>query len=415
MNRTTNTRHPLTYRGPRAGWISALGSLALLLGLAGSAAAQTGVGGTTGTTTLGALTADDFVIRPESPPTVALHDFDLQRFFNIANCECNAMDQVSIFFTLSPSGFAKRATAGTGTVQLFVGYQCDNPAIRNCDAFSFSGDLTTFLSGGGVRIDTDARTLSTYHGQPLITTTDLDGGTVTADGGSTTTVNGCAIGIAFNQTVWMLIHFANSTNVVDVTVTKDLPIDLAPPPTPGNQKVQGGNEGLNVSWDTISTAEVPDLLGYQLLCDRAGSLQVFPNGTFSAGFQTCNLGVPPGLDANVLALDPNFVCSPLLPANTGSFRIKILQNNITYGVGLVAIDTHHNASFPQVDFGTPVPTVSFYEQYRNKDGFSEPGKAKGGFCALAPESGARPPGAAALAAIVVLAAPLLARRRRRRP
>jgi hypothetical protein len=118
----------------------------------------------------------------------------------------------------------------------------------------------------------------------------------------------------------------------------------------------------------------------------------------------------------VKGLDPNFLCSPLLTASTSSFRIKILQNDIIYGVGLAAIDTHHNGSTPQIVYQAPTKTLSFYDKYRNGDNGLEPGRASGGLCAVAPLGEGAAPGPAGWAAAgAMLAAAALRRRPRRRP
>ena len=94
----------------------------------------------------------------------------------------------------------------------------------------------------------------------------------------------------------------------------------------------------------------------------------------------------------VMDLNPNYACSPLLAASTRSFRVKILQNDITYGVAVVSVDQSTNASTPDIFYKVPNATKSFYDVYRNgHEGAMEPdggipGGAAGGFCAVAPES-----------------------------
>jgi hypothetical protein len=411
MTRTAKTRTTLTSRRPCPGWIIALGAVALLLGLAGRASAQLGVGGSGGSSGLGSLSSSDFVIRPESQPGVALRDFDLQRFFNVANCECDV--PVTVFFTLSPTGFAKRGIVSTGTVEFWVGYLCDQPLVRRCTSLG-STSLTSFMSNGGVRVTTSAQVVSLNQGQPQIGTPDLDGGVTFVDGG--TNVNGCAVGTAFDQNFYLLVT-SSGTTTYDPVLTLTVRIDLAAPPQPGGLTVQPGNEGLVVNWTPIDVSLLDDFLGYQVLCDRAGELQVFSNGTFPSSISTCPTApLPPPPDSNVKGLDPNFLCSPLLTASTSSFRIKILQNDIIYGVGLAAIDTHHNGSTPQIVYQAPTKTLSFYDKYRNGDNGLEPGRASGGLCAVAPLGEGAAPGPAGWAAAgAMLAAAALRRRPRRRP
>ncbi len=124
----------------------------------------------------------------------------------------------------------------------------------------------------------------------------------------------------------------------------------------------------------------------------------------------------------VEGLDPTFVCSPLLSAVATSYRVETLQNNITYAAAVVAIDNSGNPSQPVIGYGTPVPTLSFYDVYRNgyaantqsSGGQPDPGGAAGGFCAVA----VRRPGwrstGGALIAFGLVGAGLVAARRRRR-
>ncbi len=393
-------------------------SLLLASGLARTASAQTGVGGASGAA---ALAAADLLIVVQSMPGVAIPDFDLQRFFNINNCQCNT--PVYVFFTFTQSGFAKKRSLGAGTIEFFAGLNCNNITVRNCTKLGDTIMLATFGAQGGVVVPTTTQTLSQNFGQPAITSTAIDGGVLISDAGTTGTGTGvCSAGTAFSQTIWALVTFSGDAPY-DVSATISVPIDTAPPPQPANFKLSSGNEAVIANWDILDTSVNVDMLGYQLLCDRGGTLQVFPNGSFGAGFQTCAATpLPGGLHSNLLGLDPNYVCSPLLTNTASSFRIKILQNDITYGVGLVAIDTHYNASAPLLHFQAPQKTLSFYDVYRNGDEANnmpnsagpDPGKATGGFCAVAGDTG-RAAGGGGLAVVALAFGLGFAARRRRSP
>src|SRR5262249_21279294 len=165
-------------------------------------------------------------------------------------------------------------------------------------------------------------------------------------------------------------------------------------------------EALVINWDAIDTAIVPDLQGYQILCSRADQYQVFniglapdgglgtSGGPFSAAFQTCPAA---RTGMGVEGLDPTFVCSGILTAQTTSTRVEILQNDITYAAAVVAVDNSGNPSEPLVNFGTPIKTLSFYDVYRNQ---TPQGQATGGFCALPT---ARPRLASTLGALALFA------------
>ena len=137
--------------------------------------------------------------------------------------------------------------------------------------------------------------------------------------------------------------------------------------------------------------------------------QVFEDGSFSAAFMTagttCSDIVPPTSTGNrcprseLPLLRPSAVDLEQPPHHRSAKRHP-------YGVAVAAIDKYGNASaISGLVYGTPVPTVDFYTQYKNAGG-----AAQGGFCSLA--SVARDPGLLAASALALLG--LLAWRRRKR-
>jgi hypothetical protein len=401
------------------------------------AAAQTGTGGATGTTT---FTADDFRIVLQQTPGAAYQAFELQRLFNVANCQCGV--PTYIFVTFSTSGFQKRSALPEGSIEFWAGLTCDDNTTglraTRCHQLALDADggsgstmpLSAFAKNGGVVLSSNVQDLSQYFGQPQ---TSGGGGGSTGTSGTVgpSGAAACQTGSVFTQNLWALVTFSGSTRY-DVVATLGLNIDLSPPPTPTATStatatlplVSPGNEALIANWVSISSATTPDILGYQLLCDRAGDLQVFKNGTFRPGFSSCASDPPPGLNGHLLALDPNFICSPLLAATSTSYRLKILENGITYGVGLVAIDSHYNASPVLFDWGKPEKTLNFYDVYRNGDSSNnmpngpgpDPGRASGGYCSIGSVGsvGAGALGGVAAATLLLGAAGLVAARRRGR-
>src|SRR5262249_52993097 len=160
-------------------------------------------------------------------------------------------------------------------------------------------------------LPTTARVLSTFT-----QSTFLDGGAITGTFAETTDCTS-PTGQAFDQTIFVLTY--DTTGAPVTLKTSQVHIDLTPPPAPsslGNVTVAGGNEAVVISWPKVDSSIYTDLLGYQVLCNRAGELQVFDDGTFNAGFQECaapgsDAGVGNGdNDGGVSGLDPRFVCSP---------------------------------------------------------------------------------------------------------
>src|SRR5262245_14667747 len=117
-----------------------LASVAATLLAAGSAAAQDA-----GSTSLG---SGDFFIGVQFPAGHNLSDFDVARFFNKANCDCDR--EVFIYIALTDSGFAKRTTIDrTGSIEFWIGSDCANTSQRDqrCTRLA-APTLQAFLNDG---------------------------------------------------------------------------------------------------------------------------------------------------------------------------------------------------------------------------------------------------------------------------
>jgi hypothetical protein len=392
---------------------SAFVAAAASLLAAGTASAQFDGG-----TTASSFAPEDFFIRMQDIPSHTLSDFDVARYFNKARCDCST--PATIYVALSQSGLAKLSTASNqGSIEVWIGSSCNDINLRGARCHFFGSTLmTVFLRDQAARlfIPTDVRMMS---GQPnLGTDTTFDGA---VSGGGFPNPDCTINGQQFTQTVWVLLD-SNNDGVPDVAATQSVLIDLTPPPAPdpATVSVVGGNQALTVNWQGVDTGLYPDLVGYQILCNRGGDLQVFSDGTFRPGFLSCEnpasgVGtIDPNFDGGVEGLNPLFACSPLLSATTSSYRVKVLQNDIVYGAAVVAIDNSGNASMPDLFYGVPIKTKSFYDVYRNDDP-DHPGGASGGLCTLG--SGSTSGGAGAIGGAcgaLALIAIVLARRGRGR-
>jgi hypothetical protein len=221
---------------------------------------------------------------------------------------------------------------------------------------------------------------------------------------------------------------AGSAPSMNITLTG------APPTAPGGITVEGGDEALVVSWAPISTSTVTNLAGFLVFCVRGDGLQVFNPSYYDfkndRPYLTSQILCPPGTPITATAsssaagtttavqvpappsihnLDPNDLCSGLLPPTQSSVRIEILQNGIPYTVGVAAVDTSLNASPIAMGFvQEPVPTINLYQAYRDAGG-----QATGGYCALAGR-GARLGTISVLAGAGLLGLVIFRRRRRTR-
>ncbi|HVT09031.1 MAG TPA: hypothetical protein VHO67_16340 [Polyangia bacterium] len=406
---------------------AALTAALLLCAGAREAAAQLGTGGSSiltgsgGSTGAANFAASDFFVGIQAQQGVNLTTFESSRFFNIARCQCNT--PVYLFISLQQTGFAKRSAVissigNTGTISAWIGSLCNDPIYQGdasrCRQIA-SEPLLTFLNQGSWELTTDARSISTYLGTSANT---VDGGT--------TVTGACNAPVGtFNQVVQVLVDYDGDGNA-DLPVTDSVYVDLQPPPAPTGQAVQEGNEALIMKWNQVDQAVTTDLLGYQILCSRADYYQVFKdtpndaggsNGPFPASFVTCPATQMGKMGIEVL--DPTYACSPLLSAISTSYRVEILQNDITYAAAVVAIDNSGNASQPTVLYGKPRKTASFYDVYR--DGFAasndtsspDPGGASGGFCAVGVRRPGWRSGLGAIALVGLGVALGVARRRRR--
>src|SRR3954468_8443540 len=105
-------------------------ALALPLGLLAVLAATPARAQDAGTG-VGALAPSDFFIGVQHQQGSNLSDFDVARFFNKANCDCD--EPVFLFFTLLNTGFAKKAAVigMPGNVEFWVGTNCSTVITRN--------------------------------------------------------------------------------------------------------------------------------------------------------------------------------------------------------------------------------------------------------------------------------------------
>jgi hypothetical protein len=333
-------------------------------------------------------------------------DVERDRFFNRARCECKT--PIRIRADMTASGTAKRSLITKGTVEIRVGNSdcvtADPTNFRNAKCLSLGTARLTDLAAKGKDADTD---VSALFNAPNVT-------------------NGASCAVQFPQTVWLMVD-TNEDMIPDMAFSDTnapklaVYLDGQGPPAPVDVKVSSGNEALSVSWTRNGLVE--DQGGFVVFCSRAG-LPVFKNSFYSdneysnqktlcpngigqaataldAIAQTTTSGTPIDAQAEFRDLDPRFVCSDLLTTGN-SVRIRGLQNQIPYLVGVAAVDTRGNASpIEMAIVQSPIPTRDFYRAYQDAGG-----EASG--CAFGHRGRA---GAGALA-VLILALGLAARRRR---
>ncbi len=365
-----------------------LGLSAALWASPGMAQITTSTGVATSTSTT-PLAATDFTLTLQSKDSGSWADLpatDAAIYLNQARCQCAWPVQVLV--RMAPGSVSKLSSLNkTGTsAKLYVGL--------NCAQLNASGTAPQCPNG--------------LLGTPLGNIASLSAGSWSVP----TTVDKlfAAVGdcsVSQNTTIYLWLDSTGS-GFPDSSVSGSsapflpLALDGMPPAAPAGIDVEGGQEALTVSWKSVSASDWPDLAGYLVFCVRGNGLQVFNPSFYSKQYYTsqilCQTGTPlpptaspvSSLDPNSTAievgaptgianLDPNDLCSGLLSPTQTSARIGILQNGIDYTVGVASVDTHGNASPMQSGFvQTPVPTVDFYQAYRQAGG-----QSTGGYCSLA--------------------------------
>jgi hypothetical protein len=397
-----------------------------LLGLSAALWASPGLAQTTSTSvttsTSTALATSDFTLilqQQDGDSWVDLATTDALTYLNQARCQCATPVRILVQMASASRSKLTSSTATGTNARLYVGPNCAGvnnlyiPPKPLCDTSQLGptlNGLSTLSANGSWAVETTVKQLFS----------------AVADCGKT-----------LSTTIWLWIDSTGQGQPDDVVSGTSAPslgiaLDGTPPAAPVGVAVEGGQEALTVSWSAVSTDDWPDLVGYLVFCMRGNGLQVFNPGFYSKQYYTsqtvCQTGVPvPPATSPTLSgatgttaievgaptpfanLDPNDLCSGLLPPTQTSTRIGVLQNGIYYTVGVASVDTHYNASPITSGFvQKPVPTIDFYQAYQQAGG-----QSNGGYCSLAGR-GARLGAISFLAGSGLLALVILRRRRRAR-
>jgi hypothetical protein len=393
-----------------------------------AARAQTG-----GTTGAGTLAGTDLFLSVQKQQGVNLNEKDRALFLNQSSCQCQRPVWLKAVVLPSAAGTAA-SISSSATVSMYLGSGCNSTTTIGCCLPLKSAPMSQFrLSGieAETTVDQLARIWSTTAGNCGIAAgsqgTGGDtgaGGTAGADGaggvggsggnsgaGGTAGASGtsAATGIcnnaAFTQTLWVFIGTSGLGSMEIGTASLGFSVDPEPPLAPVIAPLGLANQALVVGWSALSAGDAADLKGYQILCTRGDDTQVFKSGTFTPAFDSCASATTSAWPGGPRT---SFVCSDLLSAASTSARLKILENDITYGVGVAAIDNQSNASAISPIYGAPVETKDFYSVYRHGD---PQGTATGGYCAVS-ETASGDPTTAVVSGLMMLGLALARTRRR---
>ena len=351
---------------------------ALAAGLPRVALAQTG--GTTGST---ALTESDFTIYVQletgSDSWIDLSASEARNTFDQARCLCGSTVRfvVEAASTTATSTLAAllASTGADGEARLYLGQSsgCTTDPTETsygCTLLDQVDELDSLASKG-------------YWVSAELSVADLF---ASADGTCTS---------ALTQYVWLWIDTASdgSADLAGVSAPSlSLRLDGKAPAPPTDLAAQPGKEALVLSWtaSTSASSSSSDLAGYLVFCARADGTATFTSSPYDGQYVSpatlATAGLCPNqdmLDGAVFATtfanhDASFLCSGLIAADQTSYRLKGLENEVTYTVAMVSIDNDGNLSTATNTISaTPVLTVDFYSEYLN-----EGGQPVGGYCAV---------------------------------
>jgi hypothetical protein len=385
-------------------WSTVLFGLGAVLGSA-PALAQTGTSTTVGTGT-NALATSDFTIklrRLDGDSWVDITTTDQKLFFNQARCQCD--EKVKIVVTMASSAISKLNTTKTGAyARLYVGNNCAtliNNNVPTCASSQVAEKvgLSVFTKSGW---EEEVSVGSLFKG-----------------------IANCNQTKATTLWLWVDTQAVGQPDLTgDSAPRLGIELDGAPPPLPTGVSVEGGSEALKVSWNDMSL-DNPDIAGYVVFCMRGNGLQVFEPSPWDDQYKICQGVTPLGASSTTgtvkgdttavevdapsffQTLDNRYMCSGRTSASQTSTRIRVLQNEIPYTVGVASVDLSGNISpITRAFVQKPIPTVDFYRAYRDAGGETE-----GGYCSLG--RGGRPGLLACLAGVGLLGLFLIRRRRRR--
>jgi hypothetical protein len=296
---------------------------------------------------VGSWATSDFFIGVQAEQGANLSDFNIERFFNKARCDCDT--PVFLYFTLSQTGIAKRATSPrTGTISFWVGRDCGNTTAagleQRCTRLD-SVQFSEFLLSSRRTIETNARVLST----------DTSAGAATAP--VFTPNPTCTLSTeTFSQQIYALLDIDNN-GVIDTTATRGVTIE------PGFQSCAATSSGAGIAGLDPAFVCSPLLA----TTTRSFRIKILQNDVYYG--------------AAVVAVDKRGNAS-------------VIDSNV------------------DIVYEKPIRTKSFYDVYRDGDPDHQ-GAAAGGFCALAPERASTRVGWALAGAAAAVAVVIARRRSRR--
>jgi hypothetical protein len=411
-----------------AGRVKAL-ALVAALAVAGSAHAQTpGIGSCTGGMLAGTVGLARYI---NNTTRESIQSGFVTTAFGNADCRCDPTGLDALYLDIMLT--ATLPQTAVGTVQVWVGSGCDNPMTRTavnqtqCEQLTDVPPFSSFTQGGSashIYIPISARALMSpiTHQCTLPTTSNsvfVFLFSAPNDNPSAMDYARCTLSLSeANQGPSAPFNASAGSGDGAVTLNWSNPVTLAPTfyqilcadqngmPVPG----KGGDQIYSTCLDTgIKRRDLPtggstgtgttgQDMGGTVVQDMAVGTMSAPLGTASVpGSQPApqpraaddggttdggtSTGIGPtdsGLPFPFTDLNPAYICSGQLGAQTTSQRITGLTNGQPYQFVILGVDQNGNAtSNGSVLVATPQPVEDLYRRYRDSGG-----KASG-FCFIA--------------------------------
>ena len=216
--------------------------------------------------------ADDFFIGVQRDPGANLSDFDVARFFNKARCDCDETVFVYVALTNGRLRQAHIASIGTGNIEFWIGSDCAQASSIATSAASASPArrCSLFLNDGRATMETDARDAQHVHGcrRRRRRRRHDTGGTLHAQSDLYVSE-----GIqSYSQTIFVLLEQQRRERRSPRPRSQSLhrPHAAAPAGPAAAHRRSGGQQAVIINWPGVDSADITDLLGYQVLCNRGG-------------------------------------------------------------------------------------------------------------------------------------------------
>jgi hypothetical protein len=266
----------------------------------------------------------------------------LERYFNLAHCACSQQFAAGPGYLETTYAYELLAqgTAPARPVEIWVGTQCDDPAMRAAHCHRITAATIP-----------DASMIPAAGATPEVPIIDL----MQPEGANL----GCDMR-AITGEEWALLD-TDGDGTYDVSAGISIPTDALAPPLPTDFSVDVGGQSLDLLW--TPPADTSDIYAYQALCATAtgdpGRPLPPPLPEYITPRQLCGLSldvplVPsailPGdntdvqIPQSIAELDPAIICGESHDPDASSLHLDHLRANRPYVVLLAVVDRAGNAS-----------------------------------------------------------------------